>query len=284
MMQQHWSGKTLWLLVAGALVCGTPGFAADTKDTTAPKGKVTFVEGTTKKQKTGDDDWADAQKNTAVGTGDKVKTFRLSKAELELAKLDIIRLAPLTTIEINKLYDESKEKVTQTDIKVSEGDVWAQINTVEDKATFNINSPIAGAAIRGTVLRIGVGADKSTELKVYKGEVAITNAPGKDSVKTKTIQPAEVKGPHEIAGPREVSLEEWVYIVKQMQKVRINPQGQVLYAQDFKDSDADEQTEWVKWNKKRDDANPKPPAPAAPPDKKPESRPDSASVTPPPGK
>ena len=108
------------------------------------------------------------------------------------------------------------------------------------------------AAITGTVLRIGVDKDSTTELKVYNGEVRITNAPEKKDLKPKRIGVHEVPGPYEIPGPREVSMEEWIYIVKNMQKIVIDKKGQVKEVGEFKKSDKDEKTDWVKWNLRRD--------------------------------
>ena len=60
--------------------------------------------------------------------------------------------------------------------------------------------------------------------------------------------PYEVEGPHEIPGPREVSLEEWSLIVKSMQRVRVDKNGNVAYSGQFSRFDAEEQNDWVRWN------------------------------------
>ena len=73
-------------------------------------GVVTLVEGTAKKQKIQDIDWTSVQKNAPVGSGDRLRTLQDSRAELELARIDRIRLAPKTTIEIHKLYEESRDQ------------------------------------------------------------------------------------------------------------------------------------------------------------------------------
>ena len=65
-------------------------------------------------------------------------------------------------------------------------------------------------------------------------------------------KPHEIQGPYEIPGPREVTLEEWVYIVKNMQKIIIGGNGQVKYVGSFNLKDKDERTDWIKWNLERD--------------------------------
>ena len=234
---------------------------------TSQRGVVTYVKGSVKKKQVDSLDWKNAYEKTEVYSGEKVKTFEESRAEMELRELDVIRLAPNTTIDIIKLYEETKEHRDETQIDLLEGDLWAQVGKVDADASFQLNSPVAGSAITGTSLRINVNADSSTQLKVYAGEVKITNAPERKDlipqplpVVTPThgqtpgsIQgPTSVSGPTSVAGPNSVTLEEWVYIVKNMQQVTIDPRGQVMSSGKFKRSDPDEQTDWVKWNKERD--------------------------------
>jgi hypothetical protein len=219
------------------------------------RGEVTYVEGRARKQPLQSEEWLTAEKGSAVVSGDKVRTLRESRAELELMKLDIIRLAPMTTIDIVKLYEETKEGRDETQINVAQGNIWALVGKVKEDAEFNISTPVAGAAITGTRFRIEVEEDSSTLLKVYEGEVKITNAPG-----NKTLQPQalphkerkQIEGPKQVKGPRQVSFEEWYYIVKNMQQIRIAKSGELVSSGAFSKDDADEQTEWVKWNLERD--------------------------------
>ncbi|HEX9974441.1 MAG TPA: FecR family protein [bacterium] len=216
------------------------------------KGLVTYTDGRVKKKVITEEDWTTAEKNTEVLTGDRVRTYQKSRAELELLDVDVIRIAPETIIDIVKLYEETKTKVKETQIAVEKGDVWANIKKKEDNVKFGISAPVAVAAITGTILRMGVLPDSSTLLKVYKGEVKITNAPERTDLVPKTIQVHEVPGPHEIQGPYQVSMDEWIYIVRNMQKIVINNKGQIKEVGDFKKSDKDETTDWVRWNSQRD--------------------------------
>ena len=218
------------------------------------KGVVSYVDGDVKKQPLSSDLWQSAPVKTAVNSGEKVRTYLQSRAELELLQLDIIRLAPKTIIALDKLYEETKEKKLKTSIKVENGEIWASVHEVNAQTDFDIAAPVAAAAITGTVLRMKVDEDSSTQLKVYKGEVKITNAPENTDLTPKSIQPYQIQGPHQIQGPREVSLEEWVYIIKSMQQITIDPKGQIISVGDFKSKDKDEKTPWVEWNKKREEA------------------------------
>jgi hypothetical protein len=216
------------------------------------KGVVTYVDGQVKRKAVDQEDWQSAPVNTEVISGDKVRTYRESRAELDISKLDIIRLAPRTIIDILKLYEETKEKKIKTSIHLEEGELWAAVHEIEMETEFDISAPIAAAAITGTVLRMHVDTDTTTQLKVYKGEVRITNAPEKKNLQPQSLVPHEVPGPYEIQGPHEVTLDEWVYIVKAMQQVTIGPGGKVVSKGTFSTEDSDEKNDWVEWNKQRD--------------------------------
>ncbi|HPG39114.1 MAG TPA: FecR family protein [bacterium] len=224
-------------------------------NTDQQRGLVTRVEGSAKKQKLAEVEWTNVATNTEVNGGERVRTFAQSRAELELARLDKIRLAPKTTIDILKLYEETKDQKRETQMLLQEGDLWANVAEKSENMTFSINTPIAAAAITGTTLRMSVGADSASELKVYKGEVIITNAPDLSTVVPQSIVPYQIEGPHEIPGPREVSMEEWALIVKSMQKVTIDKNGQVSYSGNFAATDSDENTDWVRWNLEQDKKN-----------------------------
>ena len=216
------------------------------------KGVVTFVNGSVKKKTEKIPNWTRAMKNTEVLTGDRVRTYKNSRAELALLEIDVIRMAPQTTLDVLKLYAETREKRREVKLHVNQGDIWAKINNKEGKAKFDISTPITVAAITGTTLRMTANADSSTRLKVYKGEVRITNAPQNTQLRPKSIQPYEIEGPHEVPGPYEVGVQQWLYIVKSMQQITVNTQGQVTNVGEFSSNDLDEKTDWVKWNRARD--------------------------------
>lgn len=216
------------------------------------KGLVTQADGQVKKQSTLDESWQNAPVNSDVLSGDRVRTYRQSRAELNLADLDMIRIAPKTTIHILKLYEESKEKKMQTAIDLEQGELWASVHQIEANTEFDISAPIAAAAITGTVLRLSVDDDEKTQLKVYEGEVKIRNKPQTMKPQSNSLAPREVPGPTEIPGPTEVTVEQWFHIIQAMQQITIDKNGTVLSKSKFSDQDADETSDWVKWNKELD--------------------------------
>jgi hypothetical protein len=216
------------------------------------KGLVTFVEGSAKKQKMQETEWANVYKDAEVIGGDRLRTMTQSRAELELARIDKIRMAPKTTIDIFKLYEETKEQARESKIVLQNGDLWANVGKKSENMKFTIGTPVAAAAITGTTLRLNVAQDSSAEVKVYHGEVILTNAPESKTVIPKSLQPYQVQAPYEIPGPREVTMEEWAIIVKSMQKVKVDKNGKITSAGKFALGDTDEQSDWVKWNMEMD--------------------------------
>ncbi len=216
------------------------------------KGIVTYAQGQVKRSAGESEIWQNAPVNTDILSGDKVRTYQDSRAELNLAQLDVIRLAQRTIVDIVQLYQETKEKIIKTEIKVEEGEIWANVEKVKMNAQFDLSAPVAAAAITGTVLRFKVGNDSTTQLKVYNGEVHITNAPENKKLKPQSIIPHEIPGPYEIPGPTEISMEEWLYIVKSMEQITIDKKGQIVSKGQFNTRDSDEQADWILWNKDRD--------------------------------
>ena len=243
--------RFVWLL-AGLVIVLSARFAPSA-ETDNKKGIVAFTEGDVKRQPPQVENWENAPIHTPVLSGDKVRTYLDSRAELDLAQLDIVRLAPKTIIDIVKLYEETKEKKVQTQIQIQEGEIWANVHQIEMNTQFDIGAPLAAAAITGTVLRMKVEEDSTTQLKVYHGEVRLYK-PTQVQSPAKLGAPQQIPGPHTIEGPHAVGMNEWFAIVKSMQQITIDKQGKVVSTGAFTPQDEDEKTKWIQWNQARDKA------------------------------
>ena len=224
------------------------------RDDNVKRGLFTVVEGDVKKKQITAEEWIRAQKNADVNGGDRVRTLLQSRAEMQLAQLDVIRLAPQTTIDIVKLYEETKDKKIQTQLNLKEGDIWGKVKSVDANSTFEVNSDFAGAAITGTVFRVSHdSAAAETQLKVYTGEVRISNVPEKmDALTPQSVAPTRIEGPRQIQGPTQISVEDWHYLVTSYQQITIGRNGAVKSKGAFKRTDRDEASDWVRWNLQRD--------------------------------
>lgn len=214
-------------------------------------GTITYVKGTAQKKGIKGEDWQGAKENTQLASGDKVKTLEKTRAEIRLEAGKVIRLDENTTVDLVKLIEESQNKV-ETDIKIEQGNLWAKVGKLGEGSELKVESPIAGASIRGTTFRVEVAVDKSTQLNVYEGVVEVYNPMQRAKGPITRIEaPREVKKPGYIEGPKEVSLDEWTYIVKDMQRFTMTAGG-IKKVEAFKKGDQDEQSDWVKWNMEMD--------------------------------
>ncbi len=225
-----------------------PSFA---EDTASNAGVVTYVKGVAQKKGTTGEEWERARENTNLASGDKVKTLEKTRAEIRLGAGKVIRLDENTTVDLVKLVEESQGKV-EMDVKMEQGNLWAKVGKLGENTEFKVESPIAGASIRGTTFRVGVALDGSTQLNVYEGAVEVYNPMQKAQGPVTRIEaPREVAKPGYVEGPKEVTLDEWSYIVRNMQKFTITQAG-VKKIEPFKKNDVDEQSDWVRWNMERD--------------------------------
>jgi hypothetical protein len=217
-----------------------------------PIAKVTYVTGDVKIQPTGRESWKKATNEQALRSGDKVKTLEESRGEVAFADGSIIRIDANSNLDIVEL---KKSKAGQTaTAKVWSGKVWASVNKMSKKTKFELESPTAVAAVRGTVFRMTVADDQTTKVAVYAGEVKVEPMPEfYQKQKPKTGGKAgEIEGPGQIKGPDVVSFEQWTQIVKAQMEITINPDG--TYGIVNFNPIIDSQDEWVKWNQMRDEA------------------------------
>jgi len=211
----------------------------------------TYVEGTVKRQKNGEGDWFEIKEKSKVRSGDRVKTAEKTKAEIELAEATYVRLDENTTINILDLY--KNVKAIKANVEVEGGNVWAKVKELSDEDEFAVTSPVARASIRGTVFRVTTNEDNSTQIKVYNGEIAVSPWAIEEYGRVQEGELKEVPGPKEIEKPyKEVTLEQWVEIVRNLECITISPERKIIDKKKFSEKDSDEQSEWIKWCKQRD--------------------------------
>ncbi|MBD3371787.1 MAG: hypothetical protein GF403_03615 [Candidatus Coatesbacteria bacterium] len=253
--------RRVLLIVVPLVLFGALGLLLAVDD--EPEATVTYIEGDVVKRPEVEETWIAAELNSIVTRGYKVRTYEKSRAELTLNVDSVVRLAPRTTVDVVKLFEENREGFNETLFEVEDGEVWANIEGLGDADSFAITSEVMGTACRGTTYRLSVIGDGTTMLRVYEGAVELwdpmmaitgpgfweTGAVGEDDGKH------EVVGPHEVSGPIEVTEEEWrLRLITAMQEIIIAPDGTVLREGKFSPDDAGEQSEWVRWNQQRDAA------------------------------
>jgi len=223
-----------------------------------PVGKITFPLNRVFVIPEGSSELKMAHFNMDVFPGDKIETKRESRCEITMANGDVVR------IDENSIYTLEEVKASEKTIQASSflnvGRLWATIRKIFTEDDYvTVKSPTAVIAVRGTIYRLDVDEDSSTTLRVYDGEVEVTPAvPGKSSLipqRPDTPKPVgpprDVQGPTDVQGPRDVTEAQWLEIVKAQQQMVIRPGGR--FERSEFDLLEDGKSDWVQWNKKRDE-------------------------------
>lgn len=218
--------------------------------------RVTVLDGAAQILPSGTSAWKNVRVGDSLQAGDEIKTASRSRIELVLPDKSVVRFADNTHFKIRQADAGSDTTPRDVKIHVALGRTWANVTKkVGPKGNFDISTDTAVAGVRGTVYRMNIEADHSALVRVYDGEVGVSGKKKSVSAQQAPVlgEPTAVEGPTEVAGPHEVTMEEWVVIVKSMQEVRISSDGVADQPKDF--SEEQDRDEWVNWNKQRDNAS-----------------------------
>lgn len=213
--------------------------------------KVALLDGTASVVPKGEDEWHPLKVGGILKGGDLVHTGSKSKLEIVLHDNTLLRFADNTRFKILQIDCGEKSKITNVKIHLTLGRTWANVSrTLGVKTKFELSCENAVAGVRGTVYRMNVSDDKSVLVRVYDGGVYVTGR-GKVIEPPKTIKaPHKIQGPTPVPGPEKVTLEEWTYIIKSMQQIRIRGDGTAEKPRDF--TVEEDRNDWVDWNRSRD--------------------------------
>jgi len=226
-------------------------------------GKVTLPLGRVQVQKGGTGAFKKAMPRMPIHEKDIVKTLAKSRCEITLVGGGKLRIGQNSELEITEANVKPMEKNFGATLK--KGDVWVAAKAAfGEKKNVAVRTPTAVAAIRGTKYRAKAGEDESSVL-VYDGKVDVNAAKnvidarnqqmrqggpqGGAAPKFKLGPVTEIQAPTQVAGPYEVSLEDWVSLVEGMQ---INVRKDGKYSMFKFDQDTDAGLDFVKWNKEQD--------------------------------
>ncbi len=215
-------------------------------------GKVSFPLGNVLVLSKGETRFRKATFNMPVKNGDKVETKKQSRCEITFNDGSIVRIdeQSIYTIEKATITDDKKE----VESSLSIGKLWANLKKlIRGKDSWKLKSPAAVVAVRGTVFRMNAGADSSTQVLVYDGQVDVrpaTFGAGQSGLGAAPGPPRQIQAPTQVAGPTQVSMRQWFEIIKAQQQIVVRPDGS--YAKSDFNLQEDEKLDWVQWNKKRD--------------------------------
>ncbi len=131
-----------------------------------------------------DDKWRVAEKGMFLYEGDKLKTDAKSKAAITFVNGIEVKLNDSTEITI-EVSEDMRGIGNEIDLLL--GEIWSRV--IKEGTQFEVQTPQAVAAVRGTEFDIDVGGNGVTMVMVYKGTVEVANDFGTVNVKenSKTI-------------------------------------------------------------------------------------------------
>lgn len=191
-----------------------------------------------------------------VTEGETITTSPNSRIEIQLDEKNTVRLNSDTSLVVIQLPDKDTPGKENTQINLTEGDIWTQLASLESGETFLVETPTTSSSIRGTVFRVSVQGDGTSHIKVYEGKVEVRPVAPKDLPQEKP-PPRQIEGPHEIPGlrqiegPKEITMEAWVCLIGAMQSITIHPGQKSPMVETFNLNSAEETVAWVQWNMKR---------------------------------
>jgi hypothetical protein len=162
--------------------------------------------------------------NRFLVTGDTVVTFRDGQAELIFDNQSVLRLGGgtevvLSAIQEPRASDPADGRKLFTRISLLRGKTWTHVQKWAGSiVAYQVQMPNAIAGVHGTVFENAIAPDSSSSVSVIQGEVAVQGVPAR--------QAHGSLAPKEIAGPREITLGQWIQILKDGQRLDIEKSGQ----------------------------------------------------------
>jgi hypothetical protein len=235
--------RTIAAALAGAagLAGGLAGLARAAA--LAPAGSVTFLSGEARRIS------GTQQERLSVGSkvhpGDTVETGKRTRLELKLGDGSALRLGPVSRLELAAASFGRSPEEREVSAKLAVGNVWANVaRSVGGSSRFEVATENAVAGVRGTTFRVDAAKDRSCVVRVYAGTVAVAAGP--------LPRPGHSEGTRQqVAGPQEVTREQWEKLVTTMMQVKVSASGTPGEPERFTLAVDDA---WETWNRQRDGA------------------------------
>jgi hypothetical protein len=191
--------------------------------------------------------WIALNLGDEVREGDSVRTGIGARVELSITSKRQFRIGQATEILLEGLEEKAPQQGLQAKVKLLLGRFWGSLRSPL-KETFGeqvqVSTATATIGVKGTTFGVDFDKkDKTTQVAVVTGKVAVQPPP------VEVGPPTEVAGPREIAPPQEVSREEWTRLVAADQKLIVRP-GEVPKTEPL--TDEDKKDEWIAFNIARD--------------------------------
>ncbi len=141
-------------------------------------------------QRSGKGEFQHVTKKTLIKNNDVLRAGDDGMAEFKWLDGTRLKMTPNTQLTIKKMTSNTLKKGDRSEFKLTSGKVFVRImKSLTPTSKFEIETPTAVAAVRGTIFSVSVEGGK-TQVAVYKGSVKVSS--GDDSKAQKTIVPGEV--------------------------------------------------------------------------------------------
>jgi ferric-dicitrate binding protein FerR (iron transport regulator) len=189
---------------------------------------------------------ADLSKGAHLFQGDKLTTGKGARLEAKLQDGSMVRLGEKSELELKNLTMGTKKKARKFKLKLVVGRVWSAVrNVFGSEPSFEVETTTAVAGVRGTRFQAAATSSGETLVKVYGGQVLVSNKP------VYAIEGHSKDTRVEVAGPQEVSKKQWEELIAgAMQQVRVASDGKMSAAESFELAQGDD--DWEAWNNERD--------------------------------
>jgi hypothetical protein len=162
----------------------------------APGSLISAVEGDVQIRRAGTTDWTKAELRVTLSGMDVVKTGADSSGSITFFDGSVIDLNPDTQVEIRELV---RGKTTSIRLKQEIGETLSRVKKLVDPASrYEIETPVAIAAVRGSQMRVTVGPDGTTTVQNVEGKISVTAQGVEVTIPeggASTIKPGEPPGP-----------------------------------------------------------------------------------------
>jgi len=164
--------------------------------------------------------WVEATKGIFLYEGDQLKTGANSKAGITFANGIELKINENSTFTIQ--ITEEREMKNAIDLLI--GEIFSKI--MIEGVKFEMHTPVAVAAVRGTEFNTRVREDRLTSFLVYKGIVEVWNELGSVTLtkaKRTVVRPNQAPQP-----PEEVDLElepQWQEEIEKKGSLKIEPES-----------------------------------------------------------
>lgn len=137
--------------------------------------KADKVSGTVEVRRANKGEWKELSQKGLIKTGDVVRTGPDGQAEFKWADGTRWKVMPSTEIVVKKSTYNMVKKADQSQLMLTSGKVFIRIiKALKPASQFEVETPTAVAAVRGTIFSVEVKNGK-TEVAVFKGKVKVSS-------------------------------------------------------------------------------------------------------------